>query len=128
MNAIPLPVLIDALAALRAVKDSPGTTVPNHLWTPAMRAHNALEAAIAVAGIQFAVGAPKELQRAVAASNQDDGFNGDTPHLINSMRSLVSLNDAGALTPHGIGGHARALLLAGASRLERTCDTRESAT
>jgi hypothetical protein len=49
-----------------------------------------------------------------------DGFNGDTPHLINCMRALVNLNDAGALTPHGIGGHARTLLLAAATRLEAT--------
>lgn len=52
---IPLPVLIDALAALRAIKEAPGVTVPNHLWAPAMRAHNQLEAAIVSAGFTFTV-------------------------------------------------------------------------
>jgi hypothetical protein len=46
-----------------------------------------------------------------------DDFNGDTPHLINCMRALVNLDQAGAVKPP-IGGHARALLLAAASRLE----------
>lgn len=41
--AIPLPVLIDAVVALRAVKDAPGDTVPAHLWKLCMRACNQLE-------------------------------------------------------------------------------------
>jgi hypothetical protein len=53
--AIPLPVLVDALAALRAIKDAPGTTVPTHLWTPAMRAHNRLETHLILAGLTIAV-------------------------------------------------------------------------
>ena len=41
--AIPLPVLIDAVAALRAVKDAPSDTVPAHLWKQCMRACAQLE-------------------------------------------------------------------------------------
>ncbi len=47
-----------------------------------------------------------------------DDFRGDNKHLVECMRALVSLNDAGALAPHGIGGHARSLLCAAASRIE----------
>lgn len=42
-TALPLPAVIDALAALRAVKDSSGGSVPSHLWIQCMRACNKLE-------------------------------------------------------------------------------------
>jgi hypothetical protein len=47
----------------------------------------------------------------------DDGFNGDTPHLIRCIHALLNMDAKGALVPHGVGGHARALLTAAASRL-----------
>ncbi len=46
-----------------------------------------------------------------------DEFRGDDAHLIRSIEALIELNDEGALVPHGIGGHARALLSAAAVRL-----------
>ncbi len=46
-----------------------------------------------------------------------DAFNGDNKQLCGSIRALIELNDAGALVPHGIGGHARALLAAAYCRL-----------
>lgn len=39
-----------------------------------------------------------------------DPFQGDDGHLILSTQALLDLDAAGALTPHGIGGHARTLL------------------
>lgn len=49
----------------------------------------------------------------------EDTFDGDNEKLINSIRSLIALNDKGALTPHGIGGLARSLLSSAAVRLSR---------
>jgi len=46
-----------------------------------------------------------------------DDFRGDDAQLISCIKALISMNDAGALVPHGIGGHARALLSAAAVRL-----------
>ncbi|WP_254227843.1 hypothetical protein [Burkholderia gladioli] len=46
-----------------------------------------------------------------------DDFRGDDAHLVRSIEALIALNDEGALVPHGIGGHARALLSAAAVRL-----------
>jgi hypothetical protein len=46
-----------------------------------------------------------------------DNFNGDTPHLIECINALLDMGAAGALVPHGIGGHARGLLSAAAARL-----------
>lgn len=46
-----------------------------------------------------------------------DDFNGDTPRLIDCIRALVDMSDEGVLLPHGLGGHARKLLLAAANRL-----------
>jgi len=46
-----------------------------------------------------------------------DDFNGDTPHLIRCIEALLRIDKAGALFPHGIGGHARTLLSAAACRL-----------
>jgi len=53
-----------------------------------------------------------------------DDFRGDDAHLIRSIEALIALSDAGALTPHGIGGHARALLSAAAVRLTPEPDQR----
>lgn len=46
-----------------------------------------------------------------------DEFRGDDASLVRSIEALIGLNDDGALVPHGIGGHARALLSAAAVRL-----------
>ena len=48
-----------------------------------------------------------------------DDFNGTTPHLIQCIEALVRMNDHGVLVPHGIGSHARTLLLASANRLRQ---------
>lgn len=48
-----------------------------------------------------------------------DTFRGDDSNLINSIASLIELDREGALAPHGIGGHARALLESAAIRLKR---------
>lgn len=48
-----------------------------------------------------------------------DDFNGTTPHMIQCIEALVSMNDSGVLAPHGIGGHARTLLIASANRLRQ---------
>jgi hypothetical protein len=47
----------------------------------------------------------------------EDSFRGDDAKLISCIEALIHLNDAGALVPHGIGGHARELLSAAAVRL-----------
>lgn len=52
-------------------------------------------------------------------TEHDDGFRGDTPHLIRCIQALLELDSAGVLSPHGIGGHARTMLAAAASRLGR---------
>lgn len=46
-----------------------------------------------------------------------DGFRGDDAALVRNITALIELSDDGALVPHGLGGHARALLSAAASRL-----------
>lgn len=46
-----------------------------------------------------------------------DEFRGDTAHLVNCIGALLNLDKAGALAPHGIGGHVRTLLAAAANRL-----------
>ena len=48
-----------------------------------------------------------------------DAFRGDTANLIESIVALVSLDRAGVLVPHGIGGHARSLLESAAIRLSQ---------
>ena len=47
-----------------------------------------------------------------------DTFRGDDAHLRQCIKALVELDMDGALVPHGIGGHARALLTAAYHRLE----------
>lgn len=47
-----------------------------------------------------------------------DDFNGDNAKLIESARALIRLSDSGSLAPHGIGGHARAILSAFIVRTE----------
>jgi hypothetical protein len=47
----------------------------------------------------------------------DDGFRGDSAALCASIAALLSLDESGALAPHGIGGHARTLLKSAAARL-----------
>ena len=48
-----------------------------------------------------------------------DAFRGDAANLIESIVALVSLDRAGVLVPHGIGGHARSLLESAAIRLSQ---------
>ncbi|QRF60189.1 hypothetical protein [Variovorax paradoxus] len=50
----------------------------------------------------------------------NDTFRGDNAALIKSIDSLLRLDAAGALVPHGVGGLARQLLAAAASRLAAT--------
>lgn len=56
-------------------------------------------------------------ERASTASAITDDFRGSTEQLIASITALIKLDSAGALVPHGIGGHARKLLAAAAVRL-----------
>lgn len=46
-----------------------------------------------------------------------DTFRGDTAALIRNIDALLELDAAGALVPHGVGGHARGLLEAASVRL-----------
>lgn len=48
----------------------------------------------------------------------DDTFRGDNAHLLACTRALLALDAKNALVPHGLGGHARDLLNALASRLK----------
>lgn len=48
----------------------------------------------------------------------EDSFNGNTDQLLGSAKALLELDAAGALVPHGIGGHARKIINALAARLE----------
>lgn len=57
-----------------------------------------------------------------------DNFGGDTWQLISCMKSLVELDIEGCLVPHGIGGHARSLLICAAVRLEEAPSTPPSTT
>lgn len=56
---------------------------------------------------------PEQVKGAVGA----DTFRGDTANLRRSIEALLALDAKGALVPHGIGGHARALLTAAYHRL-----------
>jgi len=49
-----------------------------------------------------------------------DSFRGDNKALIACIEALLRLDAAGALVPHGIGGHARTLLESAAIRLALT--------
>ena len=48
----------------------------------------------------------------------NDEFRGDDAHLCECIKALIEMNDSEALVPHGIGGHARALLAASYHRLK----------
>lgn len=56
-----------------------------------------------------------------------DDFNGDNAQLVSCIESLISLDADGALVPHGLGGHARGLLAAAASRLALSTNAGEAA-
>lgn len=58
-------------------------------------------------------GSPARLS---SAEPQDD-FRGDNARLRDCIRALLDLDADGALVPHGVGGHARALLSAAYCRL-----------
>lgn len=49
----------------------------------------------------------------------EDEFRGDNSALRASIKALIEFNDEGAIVPHGIGGHARALLAAAYHRLPK---------
>lgn len=49
----------------------------------------------------------------------NDEFRGDTEHLRASIKALIEMEDDGVLVPHGIGGHARALLASSYHRLPK---------
>lgn len=51
------------------------------------------------------------------AEQQPDTFNGDDETLISSAKSLLALDAKGALSPHGIGGHARGIISAFIARM-----------
>ena len=48
-----------------------------------------------------------------------DDFRNDNFHLIACIEALLSLDKAGAIVPHGVGGHARGLLASAAHRLAK---------
>ena len=52
-----------------------------------------------------------------AAREFSDKFAGDNSRLLESIGALLNLDEAGAFIPHSVGGHARLLLNAAASRL-----------
>ncbi len=56
-----------------------------------------------------------------------DDFKGDNAQLVSCIESLISLDADGALVPHGLGGHARGLLAAAASRLALSTNAGEAA-
>lgn len=61
---------------------------------------------------------PHTAQPAPAAvAGPSDTLRGDTQSLVQNITALLELDAEGALVPHGIGGHARVLLSAAASRL-----------
>ena len=47
-----------------------------------------------------------------------DGFNGDNAALVDSIKSLLALDDRGVLVPNGVCGLARQLLESAAARLK----------
>lgn len=54
------------------------------------------------------------------APHREDDFDGDDTHLVDSINALLSLDDAHALVPNGLGGpssHAYRLLAAASARL-----------
>jgi hypothetical protein len=63
-----------------------------------------------------------------AVAVPSDTFRGDTTCLVQSIIALLELDAEGALVPHGIGGHARALLSAAASRLAAAPTTQPAPT
>jgi hypothetical protein len=58
-----------------------------------------------------------------AAQGGEREFRGDNAALSASIAALIELNDAGALFPHGIGGHARTLLATASHRLTEADET-----
>lgn len=51
-------------------------------------------------------------------------FKGKDELLIQSIDSLLAMDAKGILVPHGIGGHARTLLLAAKAAIEQACADR----
>lgn len=63
-----------------------------------------------------------------SAPELTDTFHGDNDQLCGSIKALLDLDAENALVPHGVGGHARALLSAAAIRLSATPAGREAPT
>lgn len=53
----------------------------------------------------------------VITTDLSDNFKGSNATLVGAIQALLSLDAANALTPHGVGGHARTLLTAASVRL-----------
>ena len=47
-----------------------------------------------------------------------DDFDGNDEHLLACIEALLDFDAAGAIVPHGLGGHGRSLLSAAAKRLQ----------
>lgn len=54
-----------------------------------------------------------------------DEFRGDTASLVRNIVALLDMDAQGCLVPHGVGGHARGLLSAAASRLAAPAQAQE---
>ena len=61
--------------------------------------------------------APSRHSRPTRSQTMKDTFRGDTAALIRNIDVLLEMDAAGALVPHGVGGHARCLLEAASVRL-----------
>jgi len=61
---------------------------------------------------------PSANQRKEMKYQINDEFRGDNDHLRECIKALIELDDDKALVPHGIGGHARALLASAYHRIE----------
>ncbi len=71
-------------------------------------------------GYQWALATAPVQEHATQLAGQAlpaDEFRGDTASLVRNIIALLDLDAQGCLVPHGVGGHARGLLSAAASRL-----------
>ncbi|KVC45176.1 hypothetical protein [Burkholderia diffusa] len=67
-------------------------------------------------------------QQQSCADALTDTFRGDDACLVRNIKALLELDAEGALVPHGVGGHARALLSAAAIRLAASPGEQPTAT
>lgn len=47
----------------------------------------------------------------------EDNFRGDNAHLRHSIKAMIEMSDDDCLVPHGLSGHARALMAAAYHRI-----------